>query len=242
MNTIKTCMALILTTQFYLFSAICLAEGESEAATSEAPAAATQTEAMLQEVMPQEAMPQDAAAANTADDKREQDHAVLRKMLGEIQKGLNNRDFAAIKPYLHENVIITFLNAEMTKGISGAEAYMNKMFEGAGAILKGYSTEPTVDQPAIFYGNVAVAAGHTLDNFKFTDNMGLELNTRWSTTLIKEGDAWKIIALHFSGNMFSNPILTSAKNSALYFGIAGLVLGILVILVMNFLRRGKSRA
>lgn len=236
MNIFKSCTAAIVATHLCLYSAIGLAEGES-AASEATPASET-----MNTPSPTEAAPSSSDTNSSGDANREQDHAALRKMLADIQKGLNDRDFNAIKPYLHENVIITFLNGEMTKGISGAEGYMKKMFEGAGAILKGYSTTPTVDQAAIFYGNIGVAAGHTLDNFKFTDNMSLELNTRWSTTVIKEDGAWKIISLHFSGNMFNNPILSSAKNSAMYFALAGLVLGILVILVMNFLRRGKSNA
>jgi len=167
---------------------------------------------------------------------------MLRKMLADIQDGLNKRDFSLVKPHLDDKVIITFLNAELTKGISGAEAYMNRIFNGAGAVLKDYSTNATVDQPAIFYGDTAVAAGSTVDSFKFADGMGLDLNTRWSTTVIKEGDQWKIVALHFSSNLFDNALLNKAGQTNLYFGIAGLVLGILVILVVGRLTRKKSNA
>lgn len=179
---------------------------------------------------------------DTADNNREADRAMLRQILGEIQDGLNKRDFNIIKPHLDDKIIITFLNAELTKGIAGAEQYMKKIFDGAGAILKGYSTAATVDQPAIFYGNTAVAAGYTIDDFKFTDNLEVKLNTRWSATAQKEGDQWKVIALHFSANVFDNPFLSQAKNSGLYFAIAGLILGILVVLVAAKLRRGKSNA
>jgi len=181
-------------------------------------------------------------AEESQEGDHEADRVALRQMLADIQDGLNQRDFSKIKPHLDDKIIITFLNAELTKGISGAEQYMNKIFEGAGAILKGYSTNATVDQPAIFYGNTAVAAGHTIDSFKFSDGLGIDLNTRWSTTVVKEGEKWKIIALHFSANIFNNPFLAQARNSNLYFGIAGLVLGLLVILVVAKLKRKKTNA
>jgi len=181
-------------------------------------------------------------ADEAQDNNREADRVLLRQMLAEIQDGLNKRDFSAIKPHLDDKVIITFLNAELTKGISGAEAYMNRIFQGAGAVLKGYSTKATVDQPAIFYGDTAVAAGYTIDSFKFTDGLGMDINTRWSTTVLKEGDKWKVIALHFSSNLFDNPLLNKAESSNFYFGIAGLVLGILVILVVSRLTKKKSNA
>ena len=179
-------------------------------------------------------------SADTMDDSRETDRAALRQILAQVEEGINKRDFNIIKPHLAPHVIVTFLNAEMTSGIDGAEKYMNRMFQGADAVLKSYSTKATVDQPAIFYGDTAVAAGYTSDNFSFSDGLGFELHTRWTTTVVKEGDAWKIASLHFSSNMFDNPLLNQARKSNLYYAIAGIVLGILAILVVSWIRRKKS--
>ena len=172
----------------------------------------------------------------------EADRAILREMLADIEAGINAQDFSKIKDHLHKDVIITFQNAELTKGVDGAEAYMKKMFEGSSAILKSFSTKATVDQPAIFYGNTAVSAGYTNESYHFTDGLGFDLYTRWSTTLLKDNGKWKVIALHFSNNLFDNAILGQANKSNYIYAAGGLVVGIILMLIVSSIFRKKRNA
>ncbi|MGD8568200.1 MAG: nuclear transport factor 2 family protein [Gammaproteobacteria bacterium] len=170
------------------------------------------------------------------------DRELMRKILADVEDGINTKDFSKIKDHLHHDVIITFQNAELTKGVSGAEQYMNKIFEGPAAILKSFTTKATVDQPAIFYGNTAVAAGYTNERYEFTDDMGFDLYTRWSATLLKENGQWKVIALHFSNNLFDNAILDKAKQANYIYATIGFIAGLILLWIVFWLTRKKRHA
>jgi hypothetical protein len=87
-----------------------------------------------------------------------------------------------------------------------------------------------VDELTHLYGDTGVAVGSSKDTFDMTDGRHFTVATRWTATLVKKGDRWKIAALHASGSMFDNPVLDIAKR-ALYWtgGVAacvGLLLGV----------------
>ena len=166
----------------------------------------------------------------------------LRTIMTDVEAGLNANAFAKISQHLHKDVIVTFHNAELAKGIDGVNAYVKKIFDGPAAVLKGYSTKAAVDQPAIFYDDVAVAAGYTNERYDFTDGLGIDLYSRWSATLIKQDDNWKVIALHFSNNLFDNALLSQANQSNKLFAGIGLVSGLIIGFVVVRLMRKKNAA
>ena len=171
---------------------------------------------------------------------QEQDRATMRAMLGDIEQALNAKDFEAVLQHLHEDVVITYYNAEVTQGHAAAREYYQRMIESSNAVVQEFSTKGEPSAPAVFHGDTAVAYGTTVENYKLTGGLEFTLNGRWSTTLQKRDGEWKAIALHFSSNLFDNPLLNSASRSAWIAGAVAFVVGILLMLGIGRLRASKA--
>jgi len=169
-----------------------------------------------------------AQAADSLDAER----TVLREKLALIETALNEGAFEKILPLLDENVVIVFLNGEVVRGIDQVRAYFEKTLGSSSPILSDYSTRAQVGAPARFIGDMALADGSTEDVFLFANGSDLVVESKWTVTLQKQDGDWKILQLHFSSNLFDNPLVNSAKNNLMLFalgaGVAGLVVGMLL--------------
>lgn len=172
--------------------------------------------------------------------EREQDRAMMRDMLAEIEQALNDQDFEAILRHTHEDVVITYYNAEVTRGHAAAREYFERMIKGSNAVVKEYSTRGEVSAPAVFHGDTAVAYGTTVENYKLAAGLEFTLNGRWSTTMLKVGDEWKVIALHFSSNLFDNPLLNNANRGVWISASVAFVVAVILMLIVGRLRSRKS--
>lgn len=86
--------------------------------------------------------------------------------------------------------------------------------------------------------------GDLNDHFQLTDGRDLPLNSHFTATIAKRGDRWLVSAFHVSVNAFDNPITQLAvKKTALIVGVAGLVGGFLLAMIVSRLfRSSKSPA
>lgn len=173
-------------------------------------------------------------------DAYESDRQAMRVILTDLEKALNDQDFDAALKHVHKDAIITYYNAEVTKGHKEASEYYERMIKGAAAVVKEFSTKGDVSAPAVIHGNTAVAYGTTVENYKLAAGMEFTLNGRWSATLLKSRGQWKIIALHFSSNLFDNPLLNNAARTTWIAGVGAFILGALLVFVVGRVRSKKS--
>jgi NhaP-type Na+/H+ or K+/H+ antiporter len=70
--------------------------------------------------------------------------------------------------------------------------------------------------------------------------MSFEVDTNWTSTLVKDGDRWSIASFQFAPSIFDNPVLDKAVRS-LYWGvgISGIVGLLLGFLFGRFTARGR---
>jgi hypothetical protein len=61
---------------------------------------------------------------------------------------------------------------------------------------------------------------------------------RWTATLHRSNDKWSILSLHYSANMFDNPILDALKSSIKWIVLG---VGIISILVGFFVGRWSRK-
>ena len=173
-----------------------------------------------------------ASALALAEQHQDAERAVLQAMLGSIESALNEKSFDRVVPLLDENAVIVFLNGEVTRGIEQARAYFNKTLGQSNPILSDYNTRATVGAPARFIGDIAIADGSTQDTFVFANGSAMVVDTKWTVALERRDDAWKILQLQFSSNLFNNPLVARAKQNILMFTgiavVAGLAIGFLV--------------
>ena len=186
---------------------------------------------------------QTAAPAAPAEDV-ERTHAELRALRDGLIKATNDANLDALLELLHPNVVITWQNAEVSRGRNGVREYLTRMMGGPNKVVRRFQTAPTVDELTILYGgDTGIAFGTSKDRFELSDGMNFDLTGRWSATMVKEGGRWMIASFHASANLFDNPILNLAARSTMWSGVGGLVIGALIALVaLALIRRRRGRA
>ena len=138
---------------------------------------------------------------------------------------------------MDDNVTVIWLNAEVSRGKPEVKAYYRRMVGGEQAILKKYLTKAKVGAPAQFYGDVAVADGSAADEFYPNARGVFRLDSRWSSTMVKNAGEWKIVSLHLSSNVFNNPLIDELKTDIVYAGAGGVLGGLVVMFLFMRLRR-----
>lgn len=174
-------------------------------------------------------------------DQYDADRHQMKLMEIDILKKLNQQQFDAIMPYLDPKVIMTFYDARTASGITAVKSYMQKMISGPSPVLKSFEIKSNESAPAtVFPNGTAIASGWTKNIFNFIAGNRMEVDGRWTVTMLKEGNSWKIIALHFSTNLFDNPLANAMKRYVLWLALVALIVGLLLGYITGLMRRKKT--
>ena len=174
-------------------------------------------------------------------DPHAEDRAQLRAMLAEFEAAINAQSIDRMVAVMDDNVTVIWLNAEVSRGKDEVRAYYGRMVGHDKAILSKYLTKASLGAPAKFYGDVAIADGSAMDEFYPIARGFFRLDSRWSTTVIKNAGQWKILALHLSSNVFNNPLLDEVQTNIVKAGIAGLLIGLALMWLITSVLRRRSR-
>ena len=175
-------------------------------------------------------------------DPHAEDRKQLRAMLAEFEAAINAQSVDRMIAEMDDNVTVIWLNAEVSRGKDEVRAYYGRMVGHEKAILSKYLTKATIGAPAKFYGDVAIADGSTADEFYPIARGYFTLDSRWSTTVVKNpGGEWKIVLLHLSSNVFNNPLLDEIKANIVKGAVGGFVAGLMLMYVVMRLRRKPSQ-
>lgn len=173
----------------------------------------------------------------TGPDPREDDRKMLRALMTEAEAGINAQSAERLIALMSDDVTVSWLNAEVSRGKAEVKAYYQRMVGGDGTILKKYLTKVSLSAPARFYGDIAIADGKAADEF-FPHARGVfRLDSNWSSTMAKIDGHWKIVALHLSANVFTNPLLAEAERMVYYAAGGGLLAGLVLMYLILRLRR-----
>jgi ketosteroid isomerase-like protein len=172
--------------------------------------------------------------------KDEAVHNELRALRDGLIDAMNKGDIDRQLNYMHPNVVVTWHNAEVSRGRDGVRSYLTRMLTGPNKIVTSYSATVNVDELTILYGGGAtgISFGSAVEHFKLNDGKTIDLPARWSATLVKEGDKWLVASLHASDNLFDNPVLAMTKTTAYWTGGISLLAGIIVGSFVSRRRKG----
>jgi len=163
-----------------------------------------------------------------AQDPHETDRQALRNILAEVTKAINAQDIEGIVAQMSPDCTVTWWNAEVSRGHDDIRAYYRKMVKDPGRLIDKYTTEAKVGAAARFVGSggdVAVADGSMEDEFFPVIRGPFKLSSRWSATVAKTGGQWKIVNLHMSSNVFTNPLMAEVMRLLWYAGAGSLLVG-----------------
>lgn len=164
-------------------------------------------------------------------------HNELRALRDGLIDAMNKGDIERELTYLEPNVVVTWHNAEVSRGRDGVRAYLTRMLSGPNKVVSGYSANVQVDELTILYGgDTGISFGSAVEHLTLSNGTALDLPARWSATLVKTGDKWLVASLHASDNLFDNPVLAMAKRTAYWAGGICLVVGLLIGMLL-----GKAR-
>src|SRR6478672_5233590 len=139
-------------------------------------------------------------------------HNELRAFRDGLLAAMNKGDIEGEIAFFHPNAVVTWHNAEVSRGREGIRSYLNRMLTGPNKVVASYKADVNVDELTILYGgDTGLSFGSAVEHFTLTSGKSLDLPARWSATLVKEGDKWLIANLHASDNLFDNPLLALAK-------------------------------
>jgi hypothetical protein len=136
--------------------------------------------------------------------------------------------------------MVTWQNGEVCEGTAAVKAYYDRMMKGDHPVVVKVTSDPKVLGRHI-QGDWCVSWGDLNDHFTLSDGRDLPLNSHFTATIAKRGDHWMVSAFHVSVNAFDNPITVLAvKKVSLFVGIAGLIAGILLTVIVTRLMRGSK--
>lgn len=177
-------------------------------------------------------------------------HDELRKLRDQMQTAMNGRDIEGLLAGVTEDVVFSTMNGDVVRGKDAIREYFAKMLDGPDALVKSVSTNFEADDLTLLYGGslgepetAGVAFGHAKDSYVLRDGSTFEVEPRWTATMIREPDGWKVASFHYSVNVFDNPVLNKvtslAKTAGIAAGLGGLFVGLLIGYLMGK-RKGSS--
>jgi len=174
-------------------------------------------------------------AATSADETADQ--ASIAAIIRDLEYATNARDSQRICELATEDVVMVSKNGDIVAGKRELASYLDRMI-GAAPALKKMHTRVQMESPAILMGHTAVAYGLSEDEYVFTSGLQLAITTRWSASLIKQGAKWRIARVHFSFDLFDNPLLSGARYAArVGAGIAFLLGALGTVLWLRYRKR-----
>jgi ketosteroid isomerase-like protein len=194
-------------------------------------------------LLPFPALAQDAGKGSAPD---EAIHQELRKLRDDMVDAFNKKDVERLLRYVTDDAVLTWQNAEVSRGHQGLRQYYEKMMTGPDRrVLNVSASAPQVDELTRLYGpqkDSGMAFGSLDQDFELTDGMKLHLANRWTAHLVKDGGQWKVSALHISADLFNNPVLGFAmRRTAIWSALAGLAAGLLIGLLIGVIAWRRRR-
>lgn len=163
------------------------------------------------------------------EDPRAADHEQLRGLLQEAKRAVNAFDLDALGPLLAPGFVLVLADQTLVTDIEGLKAYFQATFKADGAPLRGLHIEPEASALSQFIDDrVAVDYGISNDTYLLRGGQSMAMESRWTTTLVRNGGRWQIQSLHAGVNILDNPILTAARRGSYLWALGGGVFGALL--------------
>jgi len=162
------------------------------------------------------------AGAVRAEDKppasdRESDHAALRELLVEATKEFNNQNLEALFSHFTKDFVFIAVDQTVLTDVAAAKGFYDRMLRQADSKVTKITVEPSADILTRFTGEKSgYCYGKTRDTYTVrSTGRTVVVDGRWTAVVVKEGERWKVAALHSGVNFIDNPVLAYQSRSFL---------------------------
>jgi hypothetical protein len=137
-------------------------------------------------------------------------HATEREQLlalKSVAEQALSADITLLKPHFADGFsIVTFSGRQF----DDVGVFLREWDLSREAYLKGGSFEVKIDpQPAVFFGDVAICRGDSINRMTVGNGKTHEFSSPWTAVCRKQGGAWKILRAHSSIDPFRNSVVRS---------------------------------
>jgi ketosteroid isomerase-like protein len=183
------------------------------------------------------------ADAQPADVNHQADHVALRALRERVVTALGNQDMKTLTSCFATNFAFTTVTQDVLTNETQVQEFFDHMFRGDGALITSLKTEPKADILTRFLSdNVGVCYGTSKDTYTMKSGEVVEMNVRWSATVVKEDGEWKVSIAHVGTDFLNNPVLDRVtsfwKKAVCATGSAGIVVGGIIGWILG--RRGRK--
>jgi ketosteroid isomerase-like protein len=167
----------------------------------------------------------------------------INLLRNELVDAFNKGDVDRLLSHLDPDVVATWQNGEVTRGPQGVRGYYNKMMTGPDRVVATLSAKPVVDDRHVYDdGRWAVSWGNLHDEYVLLDGTAFKFDSRFTATIARRGDVWKVTSFHASVSAFDNPILgIAARKAGTWAGVAGAAVGVLAGVVLGVVISRRKR-
>jgi ketosteroid isomerase-like protein len=180
--------------------------------------------------------------AFAAADVHEADHVALRALRDKAATAINTQDIKALASCFAKDFVFTAVNQTVLTNEAQMQDFFDRMFKSSDALVTSLKSEPTADILTRFVdANTGVCYGSSKDTYTMKSGEVVEMNVRWSATVVKENGEWKVALAHVGTDFLNNPVLDGAKALLKKVGVGAGVGGLLVGGILGvMIGRGKK--
>lgn len=173
------------------------------------------------------------------------EHQALRALKDQAVKAVNTRDYALARRLLHDPFMATVLTQDSFADFEKLKSYFEGLYTRSFLRMKSITMSAEADELSkIYTGTFALTRGSTKERYELADGRSFDMDGRWTAVSMKDGDDWKVVAIHTGTNFLDNPVLAAIEGSVMKFGVGGLGLGLAIGFIGGFMvtRRRARRA
>jgi ketosteroid isomerase-like protein len=172
------------------------------------------------------------ADAQPADGNHQADHVALRALRDKVVVALASQDMPMLTSCFAKDFAFTTVTQDVLTNETQVKTFFDRMFHGNDALVTSLKSEPKADILTRFLSeNVGICYGSSIDTYTLKSGPVVQMNVRWSATVVKENGEWKVAMAHIGTDFLDNPVLDRVtsfwKRTLVITSTAGIVAGVI---------------
>jgi len=167
----------------------------------------------------------------------QKDHQELRELMTKVVTAVNQKKIDELKPVLAREFVITMVDQTVITSFDGIKNFFNQYFGEKNALLKDLQIEPKAEVLTKFFSPEAgYTYGTSVDTYTLAAGKKVQMNSKWTATVIKEQGSWKLLNLHIGVSVIDNPLMKFGQSQKYLYGFIGFLVGAILIFFAGKLR------